>query len=277
MGEKLIGYSIFDPRNSVFGAKNEKAKATKTYCSNSGNCFFHEKGQCVLWSGLAGHKCKFGRKEVIHGYTQRATKYHDWINKRKKESEGVGPLKAAPQKMGKIGSKIYFPYPHWYMILNLPEEIQGNAWKNIYWIPENLFNADLLIQIIEGKPHAMMGGEIKSYQKEIVPKIVLHLKEIFPGIWENLIQKKPCLGERSKELSHIGRKAILSTLIPGCEFEIERKGTWKWDGEFLTCENYEGFFLPVKGPATIKIKPEDGASVIVTNEVMTNHHTEFID
>lgn len=275
--KELIDYRLYDPSKAIFGNRKDKSKFTTLYCSNKHNCNLYSKGQCVMWSGLWGNRCEFGLKKVEEGYTSRASKFNYWLGERRKKVEGIKQLDSAPDKVAKVGDKIYFPYPHWYMISDLPKILQGSAFNSLYWIPENMFNVELLKIILQGTPFALMGGAIMSYKDKIVPKIVEHLKEEMPDLYSELENKYPEITSKFKNVNYIGRKAYVDTIVKNVIFNIERKGDCFWNGQQLIFEDYNMSFSPVKGKTEVRITPNENETIEITSNDMVDLNTKFKD
>src|SRR5699024_9031240 len=133
------------------------------------------------------------------------------------------------------------------------------------------------------KPQAIMGGEIKVYQKEQVPLFLGHLKEIMPKLYDDFVKKYP---KYNKEIDYVGRKALLHSLDPCLITEEHSQFSntiWDWDGEHL---NYKSgyismsFIIPhdIEGNVEgIKIKPEEDSVIKISSNDQVNERTKFID
>jgi ribosomal protein S17E len=149
--------------------------------------------------------------------------------------------------------------------------------KGNCFLPKQNFTIDNIINICEFRPYAMMGGEITSYQKEEVPKFIKHLSEIMSNIYNELCSKYDRAKIVVDTYSHIGRKAILNTINPNVGKLIDiHKGEWIWDGEYLTSFNSKASFLLVNKFSEMRIKPEEGCEIIITDNNQVNENTKFL-
>jgi hypothetical protein len=284
MDYKLIDYRLYNPKTSPFRtSKNDKAVFTAVHCSNSENCDAFKNGSCVMWAGLYGHKCPYGRKKNQEGYSQRAYKFSEWISAKKQSVEGIKQLDACPQKMCSIGEYVYFPYPHWTLDKSVPmvEEDRANMISDgvaRQFINQVLFTIDLIEHIINARPQALFGGEITSYQKEVVPKIVQHLREVFPERFKKWSKKYPETAEKFNLDDYVGRMAYVRTLKPGCVV-VKKDCSMKWDGEYLITEEFTSVFLPIERPdyVYLKMKPGEQTTIKITSNDQVYSETEFKD
>ena len=127
----------------------------------------------------------------------------------------------------------------------------------------------------------MMGGEITSYQKEAVPKFLVHLREVDPEMWAQLIAVRP---ELDKQASHVGRSALLSTLKPGIEWTENADKypvKWQWDGTTLkttSMNSYSSTWGKVKVESVvIHATPKADATVVVQSDEWVVAETVFVD
>lgn len=273
---EVIDWRLYDPNNSFFKSKaSDKAEFRRSLCSNSKNCGLFAKGQCTLYS-FGFQKCPYGYIKTDIGYSRKAHKYSDFIKQSKDSVVEIPQLDSANRKLSIVGDWVFFPYPHWYLKNNLPDEIKGGVFSSIHFIPINLFTLEFLYQIITFRPNAMMGGEIVSYQKEVVPKILIHLKEELPNIFNELMLKYEDLYIYVKEQSNIGRKALIKTLNKGCIITTD-KGIFTWDGQHMICDDYKNVFNPFKGMSKIIIVPNDDETYKITDDNQVCSETKFLD
>lgn len=272
---------------SIFGGKETKLEASVISCDRHHDCSYYQNNQCLRVRSFGGASCKFGSINNHVGYTSRAQKYGAF--KRKwQEHEAYGELSHPPSKLGLIDGYVVFPYPY------ISLKVEGNKVfldgpsfgfsEKITFIPVEMFDVELVNRICEYRPEALMGGTIKTFEKETVPLFLSHLEEVLPELYVMLKNKYPVY---DKEIDYVGRKAYLKTLNP-CELEYSIKGyqyrqfgeTWQWDGQFLTW--ISGY---VRDVGIIKdyevesfvLKPNDGAVVTVTNNEQVNKNTVFKD
>ncbi len=126
-----------------------------------------------------------------------------------------------------------------------------------------------------------LSGEIKSFQKEQVPKFIQHLSELFPELFEEYKLAHPEEAERLTFVSqnYVGRKAYLHTMKDGASFYDCHKNLWiKKDG-FIVCENYSTYiYFPAgKKPRKCLYELTDDMVVDVLNNDFVTTDTKFAD
>ena len=126
---------------------------------------------------------------------------------------------------------------------------------------------------------AMIGDPITSYQKEVVPKFLLHLREVDPKMWKLLIKERPDL---DTEPDHVGRKALLKTLnypiswkTQGNKYPVE----WNWDGEKLTTNSHHAvnntWCQLTPKELSLTVWPKDNQDIVVQDNSWVNNNTVF--
>ena len=128
----------------------------------------------------------------------------------------------------------------------------------------------LLEKICTAKPTALFGGEIRSYQKEQVPKFISDLNMHYPNVFALLPDEQKA---RLESVSYIGRKADITT-CPPAEFIISGD-RWIWDGKTLVGNSM--LFQPVAGDIEIRITPKPRQSIKITNDNQVSENTKFLD
>jgi len=268
----------------LFGGKETPLEASIISCDKYEQCSYFKNNQCLKVRSFLSPVCKYGRVNNVKGYTSRAAKYHSF-KKQWQEHEKYSKLKYPPQKLGLIGEEIVFPYPY----IRITQTEDGNIklsdpdfGSNIAFIAKEYFTIDLIKRICNFRPLAMMGGVITDYQSKIVPLFLAHLKEVLPDKYEELRKENSDL---AKEVSYVGRKALLKTINPSDVFykssnypQFNEK--WHWDGEMLTfLSGYVSSFNITKDYtiAEIKIIPSDKSVITISNNGQVTEETVFID
>lgn len=268
----------------LFGGKETPLEASIISCDKYEQCSYFKNNQCLKVRSFLSPGCKYGRVNNVKGYTSRAAKYHSF-KRQWQEHERYSKLKYPPQKLGLIGDEIVFPYPY----IRITQTEDGNVklsdpgfGPNIAFIAKENFTIDLIKRICNFRPCAIMGGVIADYQNKIVPLFLAHLKEILPDIYEELRKED---GDLVKEVSYIGRKALLKTVNPSDVYYRNSNypqfnETWHWDGETLTYSSgYVHDFSITKdyAIAEIKIIPSDKSVITITSNEQVTGETVFID
>lgn len=277
--KKIIHARVWDPSGSLFKSnRNERATCRTIHCSNKQNCGLYARGECAYLRAIGIQRCPYGSVHTETGYTKRAHKYSEWLRKKEdKHRDVLNALKSYTDKMTKVGDYVFLPYPHITMNESLPFLAHGGFLRTeICFLPWSSFTIDGIINMCEFVPYAAMGGPITSYQKEVVPKFITHLYEVFPDLWEQLCTRYERAKNVIRDISYIGRKALLKTLKPNVG---TFKKNWKWDGKYLYTHSPDTHFLPIEKDSIleIKIKPADDATVIVTSDEQVDSQTKFLD
>ncbi len=283
MTNDVINVGLYGGKG-IFGGREKPLEASVISCDKYKQCSFYQNNQCLAVRAPFGDGCKFGSTSTIRGYTSRAMKYGEF--KRKwREHEHYNKLSHPPNKLGVIGDQVVFPYP--YVRIKETEhgriEIEDPGFGNSSsYIDQDKFTADLIYRICAFRPQAMMGGEIRNYQKKTVPLFLAHLEEVLPKKYESFIKAYP---KFAKKIDYVGRKALLKTIKPSMVYKKsdsypDINSEWYWDGEFLT---YKGGYVSSFSVITdyeieqIKLKPSDKTFVNITNNDQVDKNTIFID
>lgn len=267
----------------IFGGKEVPQRAETIMCDKYKNCTYYNSGQCFNVTSPFSSRCKYGKVVVAHGYTSRAKKYYDFDSTYRKH-EKYHQLEHPPTKIGIIDNEVVFPYSFIRVIEKEGKYIVDNPsfGNNIAFIPLDLFTEDLINNICNFRPQAIMGGEIKDYQNKTVPLFLAHLKEVIPQKYDEYIKKYK---SSAKTINYIGRKALLKTISPSLvSYKSDRypefNEDWYWDGELLThtkgyvhspniTKNYE--------IVSFQLRPTDKSSIIISDNLQINDNTVFLD
>ena len=281
--EKLVHFTIFDPRNAFFKSmKNDRAECNYTYCSLD-ECPLRSMGFCAC-VGILPDECPYGKRHRDEGPTKRSKGLSKWVQDKKAFGGGdAAPhLKFPPHRMALIGDYVYLPYSHMDSNVNVKFLSHSHLFKTgDPFVRKEDWNIDTVIDIIKYSPQALMGGEITSYQKEVVPRFIQHLKEVDPGMHKELLLKMPKLDVPS---NYVGRKALLRTLSHPIELKPKNEKypvAWGWDGSQVTTTSmsaYNGTWGDIK-LKEIKVigTPEDDAVAVVQDNSWVLPETVFID
>ncbi len=219
---RVVSANIFDPCKSIFKQPaNTRAKCTTISCTLL-ECPLRDVKTCSWVSVFGGGACcSYGKRYVVSGPTKRAGSCSIWVSDQKNKYADVPWLDIPARKMAFIGDYVYLPYAH--MDMDKAVSFRGCFLLRKEW------NVDTVCKLLDFRPQAIFGGEITSYQQEIIPKFLLHLREADTAIWEALIAERPAL---ETEPNHVGRKAILKTLNRPIKWTTDKtyRVTWRWDG-----------------------------------------------
>ena len=277
---EIIYAYVRDPNSSVFkSSAKDKESCDTIECNNFKNCGLYLRGECSFLSAFGWQKCPYGKFHKEEGYTKKAAAYSKWINDRKEKYKDITyKLSSHKNVMAIVGDYVFLPYSHITMNEYVPFLAKGGflAKENCFLKKEH-FTIDNIIGICEFRPYAMMGGEITSYQNEVVPKFIKHLSEVMPNVYDELCKVYEKAKEINLEFTNIGRKASLYTITPNVGKLVDcHKAEWKWDGEYLTSYNSKASFMLVNNFLEIRVKPAGNCEILITDEGQVNDHTKFL-
>lgn len=283
MKNNVINVGLYGGKG-IFSKKETPLEASVVTCDMCHGCSYYKDKTCLNIRSISAIGCQFGQVKTVKGYTSKSKNY---INFRKKweEHEAYNQLSTpATKKLGLIGNTVVFPYSY-ITIIEEDGKIKLNSpvfmGKKLFYIPLEKFTPELIFRICSFKPSALMGGVISAYQEEVVPSFIAHLNELLPNLYREFITQYP---EYDKEISHIGREALLSTIMPSIVHYKSSSNsnideTWKWDGEFLHFVegHVSSFFIDRKAEVVnIKIKPSEKATIIISDNAQVNTNTVFL-
>ncbi|MCA1021548.1 hypothetical protein [Halobacillus litoralis] len=283
MSKDVINVYLYGGKG-LFGGREKPLEASIISCDKYDKCSYYQSGQCLAIRSFGSSGCKFGSTRTEKGYTSRAKKYRkfkDWWE----SHEQYAKLKHPPTKLGLIDGVVVFPYPHvcikkednGLILLKDPYLGSGTA-----FIEYDQFTTDLIYRLCTFKPQAMMGGEIKDYQKKTIPLFLAHFKEVLPERYQEFVSTHE---EFNNEVDHTGRKAYLKTINPSPVYYKSKSypqfdEEWYWDGEYLRYKSghVKSFNITKNYEVEeIKIKPSNESEIKITDNNQVSIYTKFID
>lgn len=283
---KPIHFHLYDPTaHSLFKTKaNDKAESHSIHCSNSENCALFARGECVLRElFVSANGCAYGSLSISMGPTKRAKGFSKWVAEQRKKYEGVGELSWPTKRMAIVGDNVFLPYAHMNMNHSVPFLKHHMFFSNgSHFMPLRSFTLDVVLNMLDFRPKAMMGGEITEYQKTEIPTFLTHLKEEMPDMYAMVIKARP--DKEGVMRSNIGRKAYIHSLRPGVvvtKYHNEkslRTQHWKWDGEYLISDDAGlSFAIVAFDECVIRLKPKQGETVEIVSDDQVDEATRYKD
>lgn len=273
--QRVVHAHVFDPRNSLFKqAKSSKAECHTVLCVLD-ECELRNRGECAT-RNIFGH-CPYGKSRCEVGPTRRAGGFGKWVHDRKERFKEVDYLNPAKQKLAFIGDYVYLPYAHMNMLKD--DDIPG---LGSLFVPRDMWTVEAVLKLIDFRPRALFTyQEIASYQSEVVPKFIAHIRESDPVMWSLLIEKRPSLDIAP---NYVGRVAIIKTLkhpIKIRPYKPEYPVAWEWDGTKLRTTSVHAYgstwgHLKAQS-AVVEIVPADDATVVVESNEWVTSETRFVD
>lgn len=276
----IIHVHIYDPSMpSLFKSMATDRSELHVYtCPSANECDAYKNGQCINVGNVFGGRCPVGQKRVSQGFTRRARKFHAQISEWKKlYSDHYNKLSSAPKRMTKVSGGWMLPYAHINMNESVPFKSKSSFLSGGCPFLEEI-NKGIFDSIIRFKPMALMGGEITSYQKKVVPKFIKDFSDNYPELFEVVSSGSDLAKSIIDIYDYKGRKAILKTIKPNVDVTISKK-TWYWDGETISRTDKEFMiFNPVSWTNCFaSFTPDDQAIITITNNDQVTEHTQFAD
>lgn len=270
---KPINFTYYNPRTSLFKAgKSDRERTTVYFCNNVESCDAYKRGKCVMLNGLYSHSCPYGKIERQEGYTKAARSCGVLISKMK---DKYGDVEYSKKNLGfvcYIGDYVYLNLPH---LINYSNSIRDRK----FFIDEDIikkedFTPEFVVELIKYRPEALMGGEIKSYQKDNVPKFCTQLKRYMPDMYEKVKAIYPEIEERTENINYVGKRAKLMTLLAG-KVKVSTN-VLDWDGKVLHAKGNQISFWKMNDEEVTIIPNKDTIVDIYDNATVTDD-TELVD
>ncbi|MGV3076399.1 hypothetical protein ACEE21_15070 [Clostridium baratii] len=272
-----INVSLYGGKRLFGKGRETPLKAKEIYCDKYNECSLYKSG-CCLNVGTAGQRvCNKGDLNIITGYTSRSIKYSKFKSKYTSD-EKYGKLKSPSNCLiALIGNEIYLNLS--YSQVDLDEDGEYFVNKTVLsngscWVEKDRFTVDLLNSLCNYKPYAMMGGEITSYRKEIIPSMLLQLQRILPELYKKFISVYP---EFYVAPNYVGKYAYILTMKKGSELIDTRGNRFIFDGEYLVCEDWSSAFLPFGAKGSyVRIKVTEDMEYKISDNSMVEETTVFV-
>jgi hypothetical protein len=261
----------------------ERGRVYYGECRLSGDmtCSFREKNTCIcrsIWSD----KCLYGDYYYQEsGTTKRAKAYDKWLKEAKEKqaefkASGV-KFETAPKSIATIGDYIYIPFSYCDMCEFVPfYRRSGLVTFGIPFIKKEEFTAEIVVTLAKFRPYALMGGEIKDYQKKEVPALLYEVKRTFPELYAKAAELDPSIIVKTLTLDDFSNKLIMledastgkvEVVVKDDRYKGRETIELEWDGEnlsgtlsvsqLLSLTNYSSLTNVVFKPQRkVKVKPD---------------------
>lgn len=282
---KKINVELYGGK-SIFGGRETPLEADEIYCDRSERCSYYQSGKCLRCRSFLAPSCKFGKNNVIKGYTSRAHKYRLFKNEHQND-EVYSKLEYPTERVGVMGDTLYINYQYGTVRKRRDTDekwikdvdgyiIETGCYKSSVFIPLKEVTNTLLYAIFSNEPRAMLGGLIGDYQKKIVPDIIQSLKRVAPEIHKNFIKEYP---QYDKEPNYVGKKVFVNSLKPNTKFKVNDK-EWVFDGEYVMGTDFD---ICLSSPwwstngsiADVKIKVNEKMTIEVNDNSIVDENTRF--
>lgn len=260
------------------GSRNLRLRAEYISCDKANECSVHKSGECFCVTTPFGVRCKEGCINSIDGGTKRSKAFAR-VRADAKAHEKYAALKYPHNTyVAKIANNIFITMPYsWF-----EEDGKGGIICNDPHLCTNRFyaNAEILTpenikRICDFHPHAMMGSEIRDYQRKVVPQFLHELKALFPDKYSEFEVEYP--DYEVKQPDWCGRKARLSTCNRGQEYKDTNGNIFRFDGNDIVCDCYRSAFTPFGGKdVKMRITVTDDMAVKITDNNQVTDNTKFM-
>jgi hypothetical protein len=272
---KPINFTYYNPKNSLFKAgKSDRERFTVYYCSNCENCEAYKNNKCIMLNGLYGQRCPYGKKISEEGFTKASRKCGELIRKAKELYGEVSYALKGLDFICFIGD---------YVFLNLPwlDNYVNPIRSKGFFFSEGLihmdnFTSEFVVELINYRPRAMMGGYIIDYSSKYIPTFVRQLRQKMPEMYDTV--RKICteideIGTL-KTMNFIGKRALVKTLRP-CKIGLcGDVHVAEWDGTVIKTNGRELGWL-LDGNEVVTIVPTDNTYVRVMDNSSVTENTIF--
>lgn len=272
---ETINVSLYGGK-SIFGGKEKKLNVDVIYCNKTNECSFYKIGQCLRVRSFGGCCCKYGNTNNYIGYTSRAMKYKEFHSKWKSHPKH-NLLKSTTKNIAIIGDYVLINTP--FVGINEDGTIKSGSFTNkASWILKENFTTKMLYNICTYSPQAMMGGTIRRHEKEEVPKLLFHTKEIMPEFYAKFLNEYPMF---DKEMDYVGKLAKLSTIRD--KSIVDFKGNkWLWDdGKLIWQEGRKSLWIGISFDKCkilkIELVPPENMEIKITDNLQVSENTIILD
>ena len=272
---------------SIFGGRESPLEADEIYCDRANECTFYKENKCLRCRSFFASTCKFGKNNVVKGYTSRATKYYDFKNKYVNDAV-YNKLSYPRGRIAVMGDTLYMNLAYVSVRKRTESDdkwqrdTEGYIVNNKYFgsgsvfLPMSDATNTLLNAIFSYSPRSMYGDLIKDYKEKIVPNILQDLKKVASDIYTRFVDEYP---EYIFVPNYIGQTAYISSLKPNTKF-MHKDKEWLYDGEYVSTTN---LYLGTSSPwwmhggayADVKIKVSDDMCFEVHDNSIVDENTKF--
>ena len=276
---------------NLYGDGSKKAlEAEIIHCDRADQCSFYQQGKCLQCRALFNPGCKFGRSEIVRGYTKRAAKFYEFRDRWMKD-----PLY---NKFSIPKARVAVMGDHLFMATGLVYVRKRNEsdekWRrdvngylimdpgfgtNYLFLPIEDATNELLKAIFSFHPSNLMGDNLTDrYRKDIVSDLLQDLKDCAPEIYQRFTAEFP---EYIYEPNYIGKEVYVNSLKPGTRFTRNGKA-WIYDGEYVCSEEemYIGVYSPwcfqESSKSMISLKVNDKMTVKVESNDIIDENSRFM-
>ena len=269
MMSNVIDVSIYGGKDYLLGGRETKRRALIGSCRYADTCAALKEGRC----SVAEHhwqKCKYLNASWVEGYTSRAKKFDEFMDKWRGH-EKYNNVKKSLKRFEYVGSNmIRIELPH----MDIERAAKGESGyeafdsNNVGYIKRDEFDVDVLINIMESYSLPVFGGGKLTAKKE-KEEMLIAIKEIDHELYDEYVEKT------GKVIDYVGMTAFVTTL----KANIDLGKGWYWDGEYVRKEEIERVdcdILPYSSYSkNISFIPESDTTIEVKDNDWVTDDTKF--
>ena len=256
----------------IFGGRETKRVAVVGRCEFAGVCKALKQGRCAAYNPRM-YNCQYLETSSHEGYTSRAKKFHEFIDKWKSH-EKYNVIEDGLKRFDYVGDgMIRIELPH----IDIHKALEGKNGhdafraKNVGYIKESEFTLESLINLMNSYSYPLMGGgKLKATDKK--QEILIAIKELNKELY-NLYEK-----ETDTTIDYKGKLAYLKTIKKNTQLP----DGWYWDGVKLSKADTDRVHVSresgIKGfleGSEISFVPEDEAVIEIKNNDWVTNETKF--
>lgn len=273
---EIINIQYYDPRQPnifVKSTRGDREFVKYYFCNNKENCDLYKNKSCVLKTGLWGGNCPYGKISQTDGFTKAARKCGDLIKKAKETHPDKLYAVNQPKRIGFVGDYVYTGLPFIYDSRTPFRQKDSDFWYNKELISVKYFTPKTIVELIKYEPYPWFGCKpIEDYKNKYLPEFCFQLKKYMPDIYNQVKDIYPEI-ENIADISFVGKKAKLHTLLPG--EVILGFDTFYWDGKRLVLTKPK-YSRPYKINGNLYIEP-DNEVVEICDDNTVDENTEFVN
>lgn len=268
---EVVNVVMYGGKN-IFGGRETKKVAVVSSCEFASTCKALKQGRCASYNPRM-YNCQYLNTKSVVGYTSRARKYHDFVDKWRGH-EKYNVVKDGLKRLDCVGDEmIRIELPH----IDIMKALDGKSGydamgaKTVGYIKESELTLESLMNLMNSYSHPLMGGGRLNATEE-KQEVLMAIKELKPDLYEAFVK------ETNTTIDYKGKTAYLKTI----KANTELPDGWYWDGVKLSRkegvrvsvskESGLGTFL--KG-REISFIPEEETTIKIKDNEWVTDETKF--
>lgn len=258
------------------GSRDARRRAEYLSCEHYKECSAYKKGKCFGITSFLSPRCNMAHIHREDGGTKRS-KAFSTVSAKARSHVNYGKLRYPYNScFAKTDSGMF-------LCLKFIQVEKANGIVlckdpgfgcNSVFLENEYITVENFAKICHFHPRAIMGGYISDYQKTQVPMFLRELKQEMPSFYNDLVSSYPDL--LSLVPNYVGKHARLSTLNRDCEYKDSNGNLFRFDGDFLVCEDYKSCFISFGCKnAVVRIPVTDDLITTIDDNEQVTEETVF--